>query len=60
MIEYEGMRSGKRYNPIDAEGCNKSIPDGVIAACNPCCVIRQINEEDWRMQLMDYQQDRGL
>lgn len=38
----------------------KDIPDGVIAAGNPCKVIRKINEEDkkyWEEQAKEFYQD---
>ena len=38
----------------------KDIPDGVIAAGNPCKIIREITEKDtkfWQEQLSDYQND---
>ncbi|MCC8051667.1 MAG: sugar O-acetyltransferase [Clostridiales bacterium] len=38
----------------------KNIPDGVIAAGNPCRVIREITDEDnkyWNDKLQEYQRD---
>ncbi len=38
----------------------KDIPDGVVAAGNPCRVLRQITQSDqdfWNEQLADYQND---
>lgn len=40
----------------------KDIPDGVIAAGNPCKVIREITKEDhqyWMEQMEEYEQDMG-
>ncbi len=39
----------------------KDIPSGVVAAGNPCRIIRQITEEDavyWNRELAKYQEDR--
>jgi len=38
----------------------RNIPDNVVAAGNPCHIIRQIMESDreyWRERLMAYQED---
>lgn len=38
----------------------KDIPSGVVAAGNPCRIIREITEEDsayWKNELQDYMQD---
>ena len=40
----------------------KDIPDGVIAAGNPCKVIRQITEKDrqyWLEQVGEFEADTG-
>ncbi len=41
----------------------KNIPDNVVAAGNPCHIIRKIMESDreyWREQLMAYQEDADI
>lgn len=41
----------------------KNIPSGVVAAGNPCKVIRMITEEDtkyWQEKAQEYQRNRGI
>lgn len=41
----------------------KNIPSGVIAAGNPCRIIREITAEDadyWNSELLQYQADMGI
>lgn len=41
----------------------KDIPDNVIAAGNPCRVIREITDDDkqyWRMELQKYNEDADI
>lgn len=43
-------------------GCHKDIPDSVIAAGNPCKVIRMITNKDkeyWLKQLEEFEADTG-
>ena len=59
-------------NPGVRIGCNtvigsgsvvtRNIPEGVVAAGNPCRIIREITEEDtryWQAQKADYDKDRN-
>ena len=41
----------------------KDIPDGVVAAGNPCRVIRKITDRDsnyWNQELIEYQNDPDI
>jgi len=43
MTEKEKMLAGQLYDPMDPELAADRIPAGVVAAGNPCRVIRPVD-----------------
>lgn len=58
-----GVRIGSNVVIGSGSVVTRDIPDGVVAAGNPCKVIRKITEDDkcyWNQQLKEYQSDPDI
>ena len=61
MTVNPGVTIGSNVVIGSGSAVTKDIPSGVVAAGNPCRIIRQITEEDavyWNRELAKYQEDR--